>query len=180
MKLKKIGSKTIEILTTILEIAGSTYENIHHSRMAVYRSLYNLYGEEWTASKSSQRLNNLAQRGYLEIKNGPDGQSIVFTDKAKLKVLDRIAEQIPENEEFYYFVSFDIPESLKNNRNLFRLAIKKLGFRQVQKSLWVSRKSVGQFVEMASREYKVENYVVYLIAKTTNIDGVIDKMLSNK
>ena len=108
----------------------------------------------------------LKKSKYIEI---DEGDSVKLTNKAKIKLIDRIADT-NINDGKLRLVSFDIPEIKRTNRNNFRRAIKRMGFRQVQKSLWVNNRNVGELVEMAAVEYKVSDYVAYFVAERSNID----------
>jgi CRISPR-associated endonuclease Cas2 len=126
----------------------------------------------------SKTIYDLKRRKYIRC----EGDSIILTDKAKMKIVDKITQEIPICKKFH-FVSFDIPEGMRRNRNQFRRTLKRIGFIQVQKSLWTIKKDVGEIVEAAAREYKVENYVAYFISEKSNIDRFIakkfDKTASN-
>ena len=104
--------------------------------------------------------------------------SIKLTNKAKIKIIDKIIEG-KEKDNKYRFISFDIPERLHYYRDLFRRAIKRMGFRQIQQSLWVTDKNIGDLVEIAAKEYGVEEYVAYIVAETSNIDAHIKQTLKN-
>jgi CRISPR-associated endonuclease Cas2 len=93
-----------------------------------------------------------------------------------MKIIDSIA--IKRNcEKYFHFISFDIPEGMKNERDKFRDLIKRLGFIQIQRSLWVTNQKVGDLVEMSAYECGVEKYVIYILSQKTDIDGIINKML---
>lgn len=131
------------------------------------------FGKEWSRDKFTHSLHNLEKSGYVRFKND-EGCSIEFTNKAKLKIIDNIASEITPDAHFR-FVSFDIPEGMRTQRDKFRRTIKKLGFKQIQKSLWVINKNVGDLVELAAYEYGVEKYIVYIAADATDIDGILIK-----
>lgn len=118
----------------------------------------------------SKTIYDLKRREYIRC----EGDSIILTDKAKMKIVDKITRKIPICKKFH-FVSFDIPEGMRRNRNQFRRALKRIGFVQIQKSLWTIKKDVGEIVEAAAREYKVENYVAYFISEKSNIDKFLIK-----
>jgi DNA-binding transcriptional regulator PaaX len=148
-------------------------------RKKVYKAVYGHFERELTVEKIRKHFDSLKRRGYVEITRKGGKESIKFTNKAKLHLLDKIAERIPV-ENKYYFVSFDIPERIRRNRDLFRRAIKRLGFREVQKSLWVCNKNVGDFIELAAKEYEVSDYVVYLISDNTNINDSLFGIINGK
>jgi len=132
----------------------------HYSRPQFYKLLY-----------------HCKRHNYIEIKKINNQNSIVLTNKAHIKIIDKITDTIKSDGKLR-FISYDIPEQLKTARNQFRRTIKKLGFIQIQKSLWVCHKNVGELVEMAAYEYKVEKYVAYIVSEKSDIDGLIQKKLS--
>lgn len=132
----------------------------------------------YTKNEYSRLMSSCRRGGYLDIKNIEGQKSVEFTDKAKIKIIDKIAERNKIDGKFR-FISFDIPEDMKSSRNKFRRAIKKMGFRQIQKSLWVLNRNVGELVEFASYRYGIEKYVIYIISEKTDIDGIIEKKFEN-
>lgn len=172
----KIKNITREIIDLFLGIPESFIYGFDRKRF--YQILQNGPLEKFlTCSNICKIFNNLKRQGYIEFEKSPAGnESIIFTNKARLAVIDRTASRILRGKE-YCLVSFDIPERLKNERNRFRRAIKRMGFRQIQKSLWVSNKRLGNLVELASLEYNVDDYVVYFISSDTNINDHIKTIL---
>lgn len=169
---------TVEFLDVILGLAESM-ATICAGRKEVYKALNGYGTREWTVENICRSLHSLKQRNYIEIKNENGQESIRYTNKAKLKMLDKISER-STNDGVMRFISFDIPEKLKTERDKFRRAIKNLGFRQIQKSLWVINKDVGSLVELAALEYGVNDYVVYILAAGTNIDSTITAILNKR
>jgi DNA-binding transcriptional regulator PaaX len=133
--------------------------------------------KRWTKHKFTETLHNLNKSGYLKFYRGSD--SIEFTAKARLKLIDHAASKIKKDSGFR-FVSFDIPEDMRRQRDLFRRTIKRLGFVQIQKSLWAVNKNVGELVDIASHEYGVENYIVYIASNKSDIDTALNQKLVNK
>jgi len=145
------------------------------NRRGVFRHLDQAFGSQGvTHIQISKMVYELARRKYLEF-DGSD--SVKFTNKAKMRIVDVLAGDRGIGSK-YYFISFDIPESKRAYRNKFRYAIKRMGFKQIQKSLWVSNKEVGDLVEAAAVEYEVNEYVAYFISERSNIDKYIVDLLS--
>ena len=170
----KLKDITVNFLNAVLVMTDNVLR-VAVDRKEVYRILNNQFDEELPLAKLSLFLQNLKSRGYVEIKKGINGDSIQFTDKAQIRVIDKIANQLDWDGK-YRFVSFDVPELMRLNRDGFRRSIKKVGFKQIQKSLWVCKKNVGNLVEMASYFHKVEKYVIYIVSEESDIDGIIEKM----
>jgi len=176
MDKKRAREFTIEVIDFLLSIPEAMVRSF--DRKEFYYYMHGMTSERiLTVSEICKLFDRFKRRGYIEVsKDEYNNESVIFTNKAKLLVVDKIAQKYESNDR-YCLVSFDIPESLRSNRDMFRRAIKRMGFKQIQKSLWVSNRRIGHLVEMAAEEYKVSEYVVYLIAEVTNIDKIIKQEL---
>ncbi|MCX6812805.1 MAG: hypothetical protein NTW79_04310, partial [Candidatus Berkelbacteria bacterium] len=143
------------------------------SKKEAYKIYYGNYHHVYSEVPFAKWLYRLRDSGYINYKH--NSESIEFTFKTKLKLMNKIGEKFEESN-LYHFISFDIPEELRRTRDSFREAIKDLGYKQVQKSLWVINKDVFEIVESVAYEMKIEKYLVNLISKESDIDGVLDKM----
>ena len=173
-KVKNITHDIIDFFLSVPEALVRGFD-----RQEFYRLLQGRTSEPvLSCSNICKIYNNLKCQGYIQVnEKGGGNESIQFTNKAKMAIVDRLASKIPSSVE-YCLVSFDIPEYLKRNRNGFRRTIKKMGFKQIQKSLWVSNKKLGHLVELASIEYGVDEYVVYFISNNINITNHIKVLFS--
>lgn len=174
---KAVLSTTEFILDAILGLAEMP--TIMASRRDVYRVISGNYEREFTAEKINNFLHALKQQKYIELINSSNGQLIRYTNKATLKMLDKISKRCDWDGKVR-IISFDIPETKRAQRAMFRRAIKRLGFVQIQKSLWACKRNVSQYVELAAQEYKVNSYVVYFISDKSNIDSHLLRKLPKK
>ncbi len=174
-KFKKAQNITLDILEFILCIPTATVDGFINQK-----DFYNKYEPSGLTYDIRKWISSLKQKGYIEVSNQPKkdtaGKSIRLTNKAKLKLLDKISAKIKPDKKLR-FISFDIPEEIKYKRDRFRKSIKRLGFVQIQKSLWVIDKNVSEFVELAAKENKVDEYVAYIISEKSDIDRMIKKKL---
>jgi DNA-binding transcriptional regulator PaaX len=178
MKNSKLKSITQNVLSYLLEMADD-FAEIAVSRKGAYNVLQkNFGGADYTHKTFNKTLGNLKSCGYIETRD--NGQSIILTNKAKMKLIDQIVLKVPRDHKLRYLVSFDIPENQKVQRNGFRRAIKNLGFVQIQQSLWIIDRNAGELVELASSEYKVEKYVAYFVCIKSNIDSFLNEKLTEK
>jgi CRISPR/Cas system-associated endoribonuclease Cas2 len=121
---------------------------------------------------ASNMLYELKRHKYIDV-SGED--SVILTGKAKIKIIEKLIEGEKDDDQ-YRLVSFDIPEKKRTNRNQFRRAIKRMGFKQIQKSLWVTNRNVGDLVDIAAKEYRVVDYVAYFVVEGSNINLFIKKL----
>ncbi|MFA5926830.1 MAG: hypothetical protein WCT32_00615 [Patescibacteria group bacterium] len=126
-----------------------------------------------TSKDASRMAYELKRHQYIEI---GEGSSVRLTNKAKIRIIDKIS-QSREWDNLYRVISFDIPETKKSKRDSFRRAIKRMGFVQVQKSLWVGKRNVGDLIDLVSDEYQVSDYVAYFVADRTNINAYLQRLL---
>lgn len=124
----------------------------------------------------NQMIYDLKRRHYIDV---GEGDSVILTNRAKIKIIDTIVES-KRRDGRYRMVSFDIPESKRLQRDSFRMAIKRMGFRQIQKSLWACKYNLSDLVEAAISEYKVSDYVAYFVVEKSNIGQFISDVLSEE
>lgn len=168
---------TIEVLDFLLGIPESIL--LGFDRKEFYRQLGGMPTEKvLTTANICKLFHRFKKCGYIDVVQENGGESVLFTDKAKLAIIDKLAGRI-SSDSHLRFVSFDIPERMRTNRDKFRRAIKRLGFVQIQKSLWVCDKNVGDLVQMAAEEYRIDEYVVYIAANETNINSTIEGMIND-
>ncbi|MFA6963646.1 MAG: hypothetical protein WC227_02930 [Patescibacteria group bacterium] len=147
------------------------------SREDAYKISRQLYsGADLDNSDISKFLYSLRRSGYVEQSSHAQSGSLVITNKARLAVVEKVASLIPNDDKFR-FVSFDIPETMRHNRDMFRRVIKRLGLKQIQKSLWVCKKDVGKYIELAMDEYAVSEYVIYMVVLSSSADEFINNLL---
>lgn len=174
---KKFKNLTIEVLDSLL---GSFEDlaTVSLDKKEVYRIINGTSEREWTITSISKFFNSLKSRNYIEVVKCNESELIQFTNKAKLALVDSIATRM-KGDERYCFVSFDIPETMKTQRDAFRRILKKIGFIQIQKSLWVHNKSVGDLVDIAGQEYGIEDCIVYIVSDQTNINKFMQTRFKN-
>jgi CRISPR-associated endonuclease Cas2 len=173
----KIKNFTLEILDFFLGIPESVLYSF--DRKEFYRIMQGMPTEKILAhTKITGLISDLKKRNYISIIQKDNQRSIEFTNKAKVAIIDKVFDRSLIDDKLR-LISFDIPESKRINRNQFRRSIKRLGFRQIQKSLWANNRNVGDYIDILVKEYKVEKYIVYIVAEKTNIEDVIKDMFKD-
>jgi len=162
-------------LTLLIRFFSSQKSNIKQDELTEYFNNH-LEGSGISKRRISRISYELKRQNYVEIGKG---DSVKLTDKAKIKMIDKyVSQHIKDGKR--RLVSFDIPETKRRQRNAFRRSIKKMGFRQIQKSLWVCDQNIGDLVEISAKEFKIEEYVAYFVVQSSNIEKYIDKILKHK
>src|SRR3989338_8727533 len=113
-------------------------------------------------------LNNLNRRGYLQKKVFHKSVGYSLTLKGELKVLDAQVRLEKKKKLFsgdWILVFYDIPETMRRTRNIFRSKLIILGFEQLQKSVWACPFEVNDHLSKIINELGLDKYVKPLIVK---------------
>lgn len=164
---KKFGRITLEILVFLEELfnVADAFISSSYSTRLFHQKLRENEMEE---GYFQHKLRQLEKSGYVEVKKDENKNlSVRLTIKGKIKMLENIPDNTRDGR--WRLLSFDIPEKERQKRDLFRAAIKRTGFKQVQKSLWACPYVKADKVELAISYYKVKKYVAYLIVEKSNI-----------
>jgi len=171
------------ILSGIIEDSLGFIVDYFTSRNKILRNselndyLSDCFTDKGISRRRISRINyDLKRSHYIKI---GEGDSVKLTNKAKIRIIEKFASLYP-NDGKRRLISFDIPEVKRRERNGFRRTIKQMGFKQIQKSLWVCDKNLSDLVEIAIKEFKVSEYVAYFVIERSNIDKHINKILKNK
>lgn len=126
-------------------------------------------GKEWQKiDKENLRkeIKNLYRSKLIESKENPDGSLTYFlTNKGKVKALtyhfqEMKIKKVPWDRK-WRIVIFDIPEKLKIGRNAFRDKLKKLGFHEFQKSVFVFPYECQNEIDFIIEFFNLRKYVRY-------------------
>ena len=101
---------------------------------------------------------------YIEKKNGMT--EIVISEKGKRKVLEFDIDNIKLKKPIHWdkrwrMVMFDIPEKKRAARNVLREKLKNLGFKEIQKSVFVCPYSCLEEINFIVEYFKLRRYVRY-------------------
>lgn len=174
MKKKKRKNKYGQITLELLKIIEQSIEDFTDIFLDQKEIRKKIKSNNFASVRLFDYLKNLNDSDYVEIKTKTDKKknklfSIKLTNKGKLKLLENSDDKKIDGK--WRLLSFDIPEELKSQRDSFRCAIKRIGFRQVQKSLWACPFSKAEKVELAVEYYKLDQYVAYFIVSKTDIES---------
>lgn len=111
-------------------------------------------------------IHKLYRSKLIKRVDNPDGTlTFVLTDKGKLKALTYNFENMKiEKKDWdgkWRFIVFDIPEKFRVGRNALREKIKKLGFYELQKSVFVIPYECKNEIEFIIEFFNIRKYVRY-------------------
>ncbi len=164
-----------KITWTILEIIARTPEGIV-SAFLDQKSIYDCFTEkdEFLSDRFMRYLRNLKQRGYIETKKINKTTCIKLTIKGKIKNLEHSPDRTTDGR--LRVLSYDIPEKIKYKRQQFCRLIRRIGFKQLQKSLWVCPYIKADQIDIVVEELILRKYIAYFIIDRSNVDDYINRL----
>lgn len=166
----KIKSAIVITLETIWKVAEDM-TLLYLDRKEFYKRKYH---GDYNYSKFSDQLRKMEKAKLIVINENKRGFSISITNKGKIKCIEQNNDLVTDGK--WRMLSFDIPEDYRNKRNQFRRSIKKVGFKQVQKSLWACPYVKADEIDLIIQELNIRKYVVYLIVEKTDSDQYLNKL----
>lgn len=171
--------------------------NRQHSKEVIGKTLKSLAaGGALTASITADNLDALLNQHLLKIKEKDidpgrlasylkqqklisaqrveDGQVEVMITLAGWRrvqkyTLDNLEIEQPKSwNEHWHMVMFDIPEKHKSARNALSAKLKKLGFSQWQRSVWVYPYECESEIMTIAQVFGIDQYVTYGVIQHTN------------
>lgn len=128
----------------LLQAIETTIDGYLRLEDFTYNSHYYAKGYERPLKKSglSQAVKRLRTKGYIDTKKESGRLILQITEKGQQAVL---LKQLLLSEQWdgkWRVVIFDIPEEFKKVRDVLRSRLKIWGFTQLQKSVWITKKSI--------------------------------------
>lgn len=170
MKSRKKGTLSYIILD-ILEKSVDGYIRLEDF---TYKSHLYAYGGRWSQalpkSELSRAINRLKLAGLVE-KSDINGELIVKLTQLGGELTSGFEAKNWDGK--WRIVIFDIPESKRLVRDLFRRNLKKWGFRHLQKSVWVSKRDVYDKLVSYIKDLKIDSWVIVIesdrLSSTNNL-----------
>lgn len=132
---------------------------------ALYPEFYKLkrnYERKKERERFAQLIYYLKKKGYIKIKKLEQKQAVILTKKGADKVLKirlKNREKKKRADGKWQMVTFDIPEEKRICRDLLRENLQILGYKMLQRSIWVCPYDVLRETEGIIRKYLLDPYV---------------------
>lgn len=168
---KRTLTKALEILNTVAKAVDEGAYFISFEKLK--RETYYLQGDP---RRLSNNIYSIERSGYIKIDR--KSKSVELTNKGRIKLLENSDDNKIDGK--WRFLSWDIPEELRNKRQHFCASIKRLGYRQVQKSLWASPFIKSSEVYIIADELGIRKYVALIVSDSTDIENHLKKLFSKE
>jgi len=131
------------------------------SEFILNRYSYERYLERQKQYQARVLIKRMEQQKLFEVREKGNRVIIKLTNKGKVTALKeriiRTDKKLPSDT--FCLVSFDIPEYVKQSREVLRGFLKKVGFSQVHLSVWRSKMDVIDGLSLLVKEMRVEKWV---------------------
>ena len=151
---QKKSEKILKLIDGVIDEAG-VYCNYGRLRRR-------LHGRWDYKTNFSKAVDNLKRYGYQEVVEIENSKSVRLTDKGRFKIWKPRIEKTWDGK--FRLIGFDISEKRKKTRDSLRSALRSMGFKQMQKSLWICPYDVSDAVEEVMDILHLHEEVDYFIA----------------
>lgn len=144
---------------------------------------------EWNRldrNKLRNNINSFYRSKYIKKSKNNDGSfDISLTDIGKLRALNikikNLREQKQKWDGKWRMVVFDVPEQFRNGRNALRQKLKNMGFKELQKSVFVFPYDCKKEIDLLLEVFHIEKYVRFAVLEyIDNANKLIDEFKLEK
>lgn len=132
--------------------------------------------------RTKNAIGRLAQKGLISFSNRDGDKYAELTPKGEQTLaLEEERLKLAKHRKWdgqWRMVAFDIPESKRVKRDMFRSAVLDIGFYRLQNSVWVYPYDCEDFIALLRAELKTGAGIVYAVAREIENDGAIRKHFS--
>lgn len=142
------------------------------------RDVYRIFSEandfldKYNHNSLSHVINKLKKQGLIELIKEEGYLKFQITQLGEQRInslLPIYQNKRPWNRKFY-LITYDIPESKRNQRNILRGHLKKLGAGLLQESVWICPYNIKKILD----DFIIKNYIQgTIIVSNTGKDGSI-------
>ncbi|MFH1462217.1 MAG: CRISPR-associated endonuclease Cas2 [bacterium] len=150
----------------VMIAATSPYFIVNIARHYIKRKEYKSYNKR----KIAQAFSNLKKNRLVILKEKGDKIIVELTEKGKRRLkeyqFDDLQITNPKTwDHKWRIIIFDIPDKKRVARNVLRDKLKKLGFFQLQKSVWVHPFPCENEIQLVAEIFQVTPFVNIILAE---------------
>lgn len=174
----RVGSIEKELLKIILKIKDNELPNKYRE------SFSDIFKTVRQKSEYGEVTKRMVKKGFLKFINKKGELKLILTEKGKnisQEYLLRDYKQIKKPsiwDKKWRLVMFDISEDKRKIRNLLRFHLKKVGFVQIQGSVWIYPYPCEEIVTIIKTNFKLSDEVIYVTADSFEKDIYFKKIFN--
>jgi len=169
-----------KILFSLLGIIAMGFSYSPRQQRMAFRMIVGEW-KDLTDKELKKQVNNLYRSKLIKRKINKDGTiTLTLTDKGKMKALTYKFEEIKlakrkDWDGRWHVVFFDIPEKQRISRDIFRDKIKKIGFYELQHSVFAFPYECENELEYIIETYKISKWVRFGVLEKIDNDIYLRK-----
>ncbi len=171
----KVGSLEKGILKIVLRVKNCELPNKYDE---TFIDILKTARQKFEFSNTTKRM---VKKGLLKYISKDGEVGVILTSKGKKIAQEYLLEDIKlikkqtvwDNK--WRMVMFDIPEKKKRIRNLIRFHLKRIGFTQIQGSVWIYPFECEEIVTIIKNNFHFDDEIIYITAERFEKDSRIKK-----
>lgn len=167
-------NKKTSIADLILTALEGTVDNYVRLEDFLYNTHIYAGGYDRPLKKASfaQALRRLREKGLVEFNE--EELLMKLTDDGRVQALWQKVNQIHEPwDDKWRIVAFDIPEIHRLTRGMLRRRLKEFQFKQLQKSVWISKINCTDLLREYIKGLKIDRWVTVLEAENVDFGEIL-------
>lgn len=191
----KYGKVMKGVLIYLTDVLISSYSSIEGRKGTGITALIEGLGYLMSSVKNHQKkrekilrsLKNLEKNEIIELVEKDDKVIIYLKDVNNAKVIEYSIESLLKYKQQkkqwngkWFLVFFDVPEIQRNKRDYLRKFLKRLGFYQYQKSVYLFPYECEKEVELIKKIVEGAKYMKYIIAEKIEDENSAKKYFALK
>jgi hypothetical protein len=155
-----------------VEDAAVNRSNINQTLMWLVDKFLN---HNYPLYRINYTVRRLRERKLIKMVRGPNGWRYELTEEGQMALIKYEIKQRPVPKQKHWdkkwrIVIFDVREKRKKHRNAIRGLLISLGFKLLNKSVWIFPYPCDDVVELAKTAYGVRHDAIYLVCNRFNGD----------
>lgn len=148
-------------------------------RESIWPGMHGIRDAYWEKCKDEKKRKEFARlvrylrdRGYLNIKDLKNRKAVMITPKGAKRIFNikiKLEEKKKRTDRKWQMVLFDIPEKKRRARDSFRKQLKYLGYKRLQRSIWVCPYDVSEPTQQLIKYHKLDRFVRLLLVEEVKI-----------
>ncbi len=171
-----VGSIEKELLKLILSVKDVELPKKYSESFSdIFKTARQKYQYSATINRMNEKglIQFISKDGELRITITPKGHKIV--NNLLLGDYKQLKRPIDWDGK-WRMVMFDIPEDKRKIRNILRFHLKKVGFLQIQGSVWIYPYSCEEVVTLIKTNFNFNNEVIYITTESFENDRKFKKV----
>ncbi len=131
------------------------------------------YEKKEARKNFAKMLSYLKRHGYLKEKSLRNRKAFLITPRGRQKILKikfKTLDKKRRTDKKWQMVIYDIPESKRDIRDELRNELKILGYKELQKSIWVCPYDILKETEELIKNYLLESYAKLFLIEEIDVE----------